>query len=142
MRLTVLCLLLLGSMLIPRHASAAACPNLSVHPGVTTVFIQSDFDEKDAAAKAYVFGLQEAVKKSKTFCSVEDLRAATFAVDVAGVDLNEDHERAAFSVVIVSEKGTMISHWVRLSSVDNVEKNATDDVVKLERVVQKAKRKS
>jgi len=140
MRLALLCWLTLA-ILCSRNAYGAVCPNISVHPGITTIFVQSDIGEQDAAAKAYVFGLQEAVKKSRAFCPVEDLRAATFAVDVAGVDLNEDHERAAFSVVIVSERGTMVSHWVRLSSVDNVEKNATDDVVKLERVIQKAKRK-
>jgi len=33
-----------------------------------------------------------------------------------------------------------VSHWVRLSSIDNVEKNATDDVGKVQRAVQKAKR--
>ena len=63
-----------------------------------------------------------------------------YALDVAGVDISEDHDRAALSVVLVSEKGTLVSHWVRLSSIDNVEKNAKDDVTKVERAVQKAKR--
>jgi hypothetical protein len=33
-----------------------------------------------------------------------------------------------------------MSHWVRLSSIDNVEKNSADDLTKVERAVQKAKR--
>jgi len=98
------------------------------------------FGEKDSASKIYVAGMQEAIKKSRTFCPVEDLRAATYALDVAGVDTGEEHDRAALSVVLVSEKGTMMSHWVRLSSIDNVEKNSADDLTKIERAVQKAKR--
>src|SRR5215467_11770899 len=35
-------------------SSAADCPNVSVHPGITAVFLQTDFGEKDAASKAYV----------------------------------------------------------------------------------------
>jgi len=33
-----------------------------------------------------------------------------------------------------------MSHWVRLSSIDNVEKNSSDDLTKVERAIQKAKR--
>lgn len=121
-------------------AEAAACPNLNAHPGISTIFLQSDFGEKDSASKIYVAGMQEAIKKSRTFCPVEDLRAASYALDVAGVDTGEEHDRAALSVVLVSEKGTMMSHWVRLSSIDNVEKNSADDLTKVERAVQKAKR--
>jgi len=122
------------------HANAAACPNLNAHPGITTIYLQSDFGDKDAAAKIYVSGLQDAIKKSSAFCPVEDLRAATYALDVAGVDTGEEHERAALSVVLVSEKGALLSHWVRLSSIDNVEKNATDDIAKVQRAIQKAKK--
>jgi hypothetical protein len=122
------------------HANAAACPNLNAHPGITTISLQSDFGDKDAAAKIYVSGLQDAIKKSSAFCPVEDLRAATYALDVAGVDTGEEHERAALSVVLVSEKGALLSHWVRLSSIDNVEKNATDDIAKVQRAIQKAKK--
>ncbi len=128
------------TLLATPHARAAACPNPNAHPGISTIFLQSDFGEKDSASKIYVAGMQEAIKKSRTFCSVEDLRAATYALDVAGVDTGEEHDRAALSVVLVSEKGTMISHWVRLSSIDNVEKNSADDLTKVERAVQKAKR--
>ncbi len=127
-------------LLAPPYARAAACPNLNAHPGVATIFLQTDFGDKDSASKIYVAGLQEAIKKSRTFCPVEDLRAATYALDVAGVDTGEEHDRAALSVVLVSEKGTMMSHWVRLSSIDNVEKNSADDLTKVERAVQKAKR--
>jgi len=122
------------------YAWAATCPNLSAHPGVSTIFLQSDFGEKDSAAKIYVSGLQDAIKKSRAFCAVEDLRAANYALDVAGVDTGEEHDRAALSVVLVSEKGSLISHWVRLSSIDNVEKNAADDLAKVERSALKAKR--
>jgi hypothetical protein len=122
------------------QANAAACPNLTAHPGITTIYLQSDFGDKDAAAKIYVSGLQDAIKKSSAFCPVEDLRAATYALDVAGVDTGEEHERAALSVVLVSEKGALLSHWVRLSSIDNVEKNATDDIGKVQRAIQKAKK--
>jgi len=121
-------------------AWGATCPNMSAHPGVSTIFLQSDFGEKDSASKIYVSGLQEAIKKSRAFCAVEDLRAANYALDVAGVDTGEEHDRAALSVVLVSEKGSLISHWVRLSSIDNVEKNATDDLAKVERSAAKAKR--
>jgi hypothetical protein len=122
------------------QANAAACPNLNAHPGITTIYLQSDFGEKDAAAKIYVSGLQDAIKKSSAFCPVEDLRAATYALDVAGVDTGEEHERAALSVVLVSEKGALLSHWVRLSSIDNVERNATDDIAKVQRAIQKTKK--
>jgi hypothetical protein len=122
------------------HARAAECPNLNAHPGVSTIFLQTDFGDKDSASKIYVAGLQDAIKKSKAFCPVEDLRAATYALDVAGVDTGEEHERAALSVVLVSEKGSLMSHWVRLSSIDNVEKNSSDDLTKVERAIQKAKR--
>jgi len=128
------------SLLASPDAQAAACPNLNAHPGIATIFLQTDFGEKDSASKIYVAGLQDAIKKSKTFCPVEDLRAATYALDVAGVDTGEEHDRAALSVVLVSEKGAMMSHWVRLSSIDNVEKNSADDLAKVERAVQKAKR--
>jgi hypothetical protein len=121
-------------------ASGATCPNLGVHPGVNTIFLQSDYGDKDSAAKIYISGLQDAIKKSKAFCAVEDLRAATYALDVAGVDTGDEHDRAALSVVLVSEKGALISHWVRLSSIDNVEKNAADDLAKVERSAAKAKR--
>ena len=127
-------------LLAAPYARAAACPNLNAHPGVATIFLQTDFGDKDSASKIYVAGLQEAIKRSRTFCPVEDLRAATYALDVAGVDTGEEHDRAALSVVLVSEKGTMMSHWVRLSSIDNVEKNSADDLTKVERAVQKAKR--
>jgi hypothetical protein len=131
--------LLLLLILSPGRAHAAACPNLSVHPGITALFVQSDFGEKDQASKAYVSGLQEAIKNYASFCLVEDPRAATFSVNLAGVDLGEDHERAAMSVVIISEKGTLLSHWVRVSSVDNVEKNSQDDVIKIDRAIQRSK---
>jgi len=140
MRKAFLELLFAVPVLISPLANAASCPNLSAHPGITTIYVQSDFGEKDAASKIYVAGLQDAIKKSATFCSVEDLRVATYALDVAGVDISEDHDRAALSVVLVSEKGTLVSHWVRMSSIDNVEKNAKDDVSKVERAAQKAKR--
>ena len=128
------------SLLTASDARAAACPNMNAHPGVATIFLQTDFGDKDSASKIYVAGLQDAIKKSKTFCPVEDLRAATYALDVAGVDTGEEHERAALSVVLVSEKGSLMSHWVRLSSIDNVEKNSSDDLTKVERAIQKAKR--
>lgn len=133
-------LLFFMSALFVPPANAATCPNLTAHPGIATIYVQSDFGEKDAASKIYVAGLQEAIKKSNAFCAVEDLRAATYALDVAGVDISEDHDRAALSVVLVSEKGSLVSHWVRLSSIDNVEKNARDDIAKVERAAQKAKR--
>jgi hypothetical protein len=133
------CLLLL-LILLPGRAQAAACPNLTVHPGITTLFIQSDFGEKDQASKAYVSGLQDAIKKYASFCLVEDPRAATFSLNLAGVDLDEEHERAAISVVIISEKGTVLSHWVRVSSIDNVEKNSRDDLVQVDRAIQRSKR--
>jgi hypothetical protein len=122
------------------QAKAASCPNLNAHPGIATIYLQTDFGEKDSASKIYVSGLEDAIKKSNAFCPVEDLRAATYALDVAGVDTGEEHERAALSVVLVSEKGTLMTHWVRLSSIDNVEKNAQDDITKVERAVQKAKK--
>ena len=140
MRSLFLGLAIAMALLAAPRARAAACPNLNAHPGVATIFLQTDFGEKDSASKIYVAGMQEAIKKSKTFCPVEDLRAATYALDVAGVDTGEEHDRAALSVVLVSEKGTMMSHWVRLSSIDNVEKNSADDLTKVERAVQKAKR--
>ena len=133
--------LLIGLSLFPAHSFAAACPNLNVHPGITTVNVQGDYGEKDQSAKAYVASLQEAVKKSPNFCNVDDVRAATYAFDVAGIDIDEDHERAALSVVIVSERGMMISHWVRMSSVGNVDKNAEEDLHKAERAIERAKRR-
>jgi hypothetical protein len=132
--------LVIAMLVAASQANAADCPNLNAHPGITTIYLQSDFGDKDAATKIYVSGLEEAIKKSNAFCPVQDLRAATYALDVAGVDTGEEHERAALSVVLVSEKGALVSHWVRLSSIDNVEKNATDDIVKVQRAVQKAKR--
>lgn len=122
----------------PLHA--ADCPNPNAHPGITTVIVQGDYGEKDQSAKAYVVSLQGAVKKSPGFCLVEDVRAATYAIDVAGIDIDEDHERAALSVAIVSERGMLISHWVRMSSVSNVDKNGSDDLRKVERTIQRAKR--
>jgi hypothetical protein len=126
--------------MLPAQLHAAACPNLSVHPGVTTVIVQSDYGEKDQASKAYVVSLQDAIKKSSNFCNVDDVRAATYALDVAGIDIDEDHERAALSVVMVSERGLLISHWVRMSSVSNVEKNGEDDLRKVERIILRSKR--
>ena len=121
-------------------AHAVACPNLSVHPGITTLFLQSDFGEKDTATKIFATGLEDAIKKSRQFCLVQDLRAATFALDLAGVDITEDHERAAVSLVLISEKGALLSHWIRVSSIDNTEKNCQEDVVKIDRAVQRSKR--
>ena len=100
--------LLLLAVLYPASAPAASCPNVSIHPGVSTIFLQTDFGEKDAASKAYVAGFQEAIKKSTAYCVVEDPRAALFALNLAGIDIAEDHERAALSLVIISEKGTLI----------------------------------
>ena len=131
---------LLLAVLYPASAAAATCPNVSIHPGISTVFLQTDFGEKDAASKAYVAGFQEAVKKSTAYCIVEDPRAALYALDLAGVDLAEDHERAALSMVIISEKGTLVSHWIRLSSIENVGKNSQDDLVKVDRAIQRFKR--
>lgn len=140
MRQAMILSFLLVLMLSPVRAHAKACPNLSVHPGITTLFLQTDFGEKDAATKAYVADLQEAIKKSTSFCVVQDLRAASYALDLAGVDLGEDHERAAISVVIISEKGSLVTHWIRLSSIENVEKNSQDDLVKADRAIQRFKR--
>jgi hypothetical protein len=125
----------------PALARAATCPNLNVHPGITTLIVQGDYGEKDQASKAYVVSLQDAIKKSQNFCYVDDVRAATYALDVAGVDIDEEHERAALSVVVVSERGMLITHWVRISSVDNVEKNGQDDLHKMDRAIQRAKRR-
>jgi hypothetical protein len=132
---------LLLAVLSSGEAHAATCPNLNAHPGIQTMFVQSDYGEKDQASKAYVASLQEAIKKSSSFCPVEDVRAATFSLNVAGVDIDEDHERAALSVVLISEKGTLVSHFVRLSTVTNVDKNGQDDIVKIERAIQRSKRK-
>jgi hypothetical protein len=126
--------------LFPVPAHAANCPNLNAHPGIITIFVQSDFGDKDQASKAYVASVQDAIKKSNTFCPVEDPRAATYALNIAGIDTDEDHERAALSVVLLSEKGTLVTHFVRLSSVENVAKNGQDDLTKIERAIQRAKR--
>jgi hypothetical protein len=140
MRPATLISFLLVAGLVPRPAQAAACPNLNAHPGIQTIFVQADFGGKDQASKAYVASLQEAIKKSPSFCPVEDVRAATFSLNVAGVDIDEDHERAALSVVLISEKGTLVSHFVRLSSVANVDKNGEDDLVKVQRAIQRIKK--
>jgi hypothetical protein len=136
-----LSLFLIALSLFPAQAFAAACPNLNVHPGITTVNVQGDYGEKDQSAKAYVASLQDAVKKSANFCNVDDVRTATYTFDVAGIDIDEDHERAALSVVVVSERNVMITHWVRMSSVGNVDKNAADDLHKAERAIERAKRR-
>ena len=81
-------------LLHPALARAANCPNLSVHPGITTINVQGDYGAKDQASKAYVVSLQDAIKKSQNFCNVDDVRVATYALDVAGVDIDEEHERA------------------------------------------------
>ena len=137
-------LLILSLSFVPWFATtpaqAADCPNINAHPGITTVIVQDDYGEKDQSAKAYVVALQDAIKKSPNFCLVEDVRAATYALDVAGIDIDEDHERAALSVVIVSERGMMVSHWVRMSSVSNVDKNGEDDLHKVDRVIRRVKR--
>jgi hypothetical protein len=132
------CLLIAG--FDPPATQAAPCPNLSVHPGITTLFLQTDFGEKDTATKIFATGMEDAIKKSRQFCLVQDLRAATFALDLAGVDITEDHERAAVSVVLISEKGSLLSHWVRVSSIDNTEKNCQEDLVKVDRAIQRSKR--
>lgn len=126
--------------LCPTAAHAAPCPNLSVHPGVTTLFLQTDFGEKDTATKIFATGLEDAIKKSRQFCLVQDLRAANFALDLAGVDITEDHERTAVSMVLISEKGSLLTHWIRVSSIDNTEKNCQEDVVKVDRAIQRSKR--
>ena len=131
---------LLAAALCPTAAHATACPNLSVHPGVTTLFLQTDFGEKDTATKIFATGLEDAIKKSRQFCLVQDLRAASFALDLAGVDITEDHERAAVSVVLISEKGSLLTHWIRVSSIDNTDKNCQEDVVKVDRAIQRSKR--
>jgi hypothetical protein len=131
---------LLMSILQAERAVAASCPNLNAHPGITTVIVQSDLGAKDQASKAYVASLQDAITKSRSFCRVDDVRAASYAIDVAGVDLDEEHERAALSVALVSEKGSLMSHWVRLSSIENVEKNGQDDLTKVDRAILHAKR--
>ena len=133
-------LFFLAAAVCPPAAHAAACPNLSVHPGVTTLFLQTDFSEKDTATKIFATGMEDAIKKSRQFCLVQDLRAATFALDLAGVDITEDHERAAVSMVLISEKGSLLSHWIRVSSIDNTEKNCQEDVVKVDRAVERFKR--
>jgi hypothetical protein len=125
---------------LSQPAYAATCPNLNSHPGITTVYVQSDFGEKDQASKAYVASVQEAVKKSTSFCLIEDVRAATFSLNIAGMDTDEDHERAAISVLLISEKNTVVTHFIRLSSVANVDKNGQDDLVRVERAIQRAKR--
>lgn len=140
MRPAIVLSLLLIAVLRPPAAHAAACPNLSVHPGITTLFLQTDFGEKDTATKIFATGMQDAIKKSRQFCLVEDLRAATFALDLAGVDITEDHERAAVSMVLISEKGSLLSHWIRVSSIDNTDKNCQEDVVKVDRAIQRFKR--
>jgi hypothetical protein len=132
--------LLLTAALCPPPMYAAACPNLSVHPGITTLFLQTDFGEKDTATKIFATGMEDAVKKSRQFCLVQDLRAANFALDLAGIDITEEHERAAVSMVLISEKGSLLSHWVRLSSIDNTEKNCQEDLVKVDRAIQRSKR--
>src|ERR1700739_5069908 len=101
--------LVLRAVCSPPATHAAACPNLSVHPGITTLFLQTDFGEKDTATKIFATGMEDAIKKSRQFCLVEDLRAATFALDLAGVDITEDHERAALSLVLLSSKGPWLS---------------------------------
>ena len=131
---------LLTAVLCPRAMYAAACPNLSVHPNITTLFLQTDFGEKDTATKIFAAGMEDAVKKSRQFCLVQDLRAANFALDLAGIDITDDHERAAVSVVLISEKGSLLSHWIRVSSIDNTEKNCQEDLVKVDRAVQRFKR--
>lgn len=131
---------LLIAILPAGNVMAANCPNLNAHPGVTTVIVQTDVGAKDQASKAYVASLQEAINKSPSFCPVNDVRAASYAIDVAGVDIDEEHERAALSVALVSEKGSLMSHWVRLSSIENVEKNGQDDLTKVERAIMRAKR--
>ena len=83
------------SLLYAVGSFAADCPNVSVHPGITTIFLQTDFGEKDAASKAYVAGFEDAIKKSRAYCVVQDPRAALFALNLAGIDIAEDHERAA-----------------------------------------------
>lgn len=128
------------TVVCPAVARAAECPNLSVHPGITTLFIQTDFGEKDTATKIFATGMEDAVKKSRQFCLVQDLRAASFALDLAGIDLSEDHDRAAVSMVLISEKGSLLTHWVRLSSIDNTEKNCQEDLVKVDRAIQRSKR--
>ena len=61
-------------------------------------------------------------------------------LDLAGVDITEDHERAAVSMVLISEKGSLLTHWIRVSSIDNTEKNCQEDVVKVDRAIQRSKR--
>jgi hypothetical protein len=138
-RVTILSLILL-SMTLSSRAFSADCPNVSVHPNITAIFLQTDVGEKEAASKGYVAGFQDAIKKSRMYCLVEDPRAALFSLDLAGVDLAEDHERAAVSVVIISERNTLVSHWIRVSSIDNVQKNTEDDVIKTDRAIQRYKR--
>jgi hypothetical protein len=139
MRQVLILSCLLIAVFDPPPTHAAACPNLSVHPGITTLFLQTDFGEKDTATKIFATGMEDAIKKSRQFCLVQDLRAATFALDLAGVDITEDHERAAVSVVLISEKGSLLSHWVRVSSIDNTEKNCREDLVKVDRAIQRSK---
>jgi hypothetical protein len=43
-------------------------------------------------------------------------------------------------VALVSEKGSLMSHWVRLSSIENVDKNGQDDLTKVDRAIMRAKR--
>lgn len=140
MRLILILSFLLTAVLCPPTMYAATCPNLSVHPGITTLFLQTDFGEKDTATKIFATGMEDAIKKSRQFCLVQDLRAANFALDLAGIDIADDHERAAVSMVLISEKGSLLSHWVRLSSIDNTEKNCQEDLVKVDRAVQRFKR--
>ena len=140
MRQILILSFLLTAALSPPAMYAAACPNLSVHPGITTLFVQTDFGEKDTATKIFATGLEDAIKKSRQFCLVQDLRAANFALDLTGVDITDDHERAAVSVVLISEKGSLLSHWIRVSSIDNTEKNCQEDLVKADRAIQRSKR--
>ena len=42
-------------LLAPPYARAAACPNLNAHPGVATIFLQTDFGDKDSRTPPFVF---------------------------------------------------------------------------------------
>ena len=82
-------------VLLPLLYSAASfgadCPNVGVHPGITAVFLQTDFGEKEAASKAYVAAFEEAIKKSRAYCLVQDVRAALFSLNLAGIVAGNAH---------------------------------------------------
>ena len=124
--------------LAPSQARAAVCEARN-HPGVVAFYI-TQTTKPDSASEEWVSAFRELLRKSPSYCLVDQRETATMVLSLVGLDTEGKSATAVSIAVYFAKDQAFVAHRMYIAARENVESSAQRALANLDEEVKDLKR--